>query len=303
MPENAALRAQRLLDLVPYLQSRPGITVGEIASEFNISKAEVLKDLNLLFMCGLPGYTHLELIDIAFDDDIVQVIDAQNLQTPRNLTESETLALRIALQALSDLIPSTSQHRAAIATLLGKLSTAFASSLPDGVVAFSAPRSTLVLRQIELAMRELKQVKISYLNRAKDERRERVISPLRVIVQSSGTSVMAWCHDSDAIRTFIVDNIESAELLESTAKVDVSADLDTSASAFCRTSHRGSDFLQRYRDVIEWSNKDEFIVHFFNREWLTRIALSSASEMEIIEPREVRREISERARKALANYR
>lgn len=303
MPESAALRAQRLLDLVPYLQSRPGITVGEIASEFNISKAEVLKDLNLLFMCGLPGYTHLELIDIAFDDDIVQVIDAQNLQSPRNLTESETLALRIALQALFDAIPSTSHHRAAIETLLGKLSTAFTSSLPDGVVAFSAPRSTLMLRQIELAMGKQKQVKISYLNRAKDERRERVISPLRVIVQSNGTSIIAWCHDSDAIRTFIVDNIESAELLDSTAIVDVNADLDTSASALCRTSHPDSEFLQRYRDVIEMTNKDQFIVHFFNGEWLTRIALSSGAEMEIIEPREIRREISERARRALTNYR
>ena len=96
MVENAALRAIRLLDLVPYIVSHPGISIAELAREFSISRDEVLKDLNLLFLCGLPGYTPLELIDISFDEESVVIRDPQNLAAPRNLNESEALIARIA---------------------------------------------------------------------------------------------------------------------------------------------------------------------------------------------------------------
>ncbi len=102
MVENAALRAIRLLDLVPYIVAHPGISITELAKEFSISRDEVLKDLNLLFLCGLPGYTPLELIDISFDEESVVIRDPQNLAAPRNLNESEALIARIALAALEE---------------------------------------------------------------------------------------------------------------------------------------------------------------------------------------------------------
>ena len=108
MVENAALRAIRLLDLVPYIVSHPGISIAELAREFSISRDEVLKDLNLLFLCGLPGYTPLELIDISFDEESVVIRDPQNLAAPRNLNESEALIARIALAALEESAPKSS---------------------------------------------------------------------------------------------------------------------------------------------------------------------------------------------------
>jgi proteasome accessory factor C len=118
MVESASARAQRLLDLVPFLHSHPGTTVGEVAGHFGISKSDVIKDLNLLFLCGLPGYTHLELIDISFDDEVITVIDAQNLKSPRRLTELEAIALRIALQALSEILPGSHGSQRKISALL-----------------------------------------------------------------------------------------------------------------------------------------------------------------------------------------
>jgi predicted DNA-binding transcriptional regulator YafY len=95
MAENAALRALRLLDLVPYVLRNPGISIKGLANHFEMSRDELIKDLNLLFMCGLPGYTPLELIDLSFEDGVVEVRDPQNLKAPRNFNESEALALRI----------------------------------------------------------------------------------------------------------------------------------------------------------------------------------------------------------------
>ena len=54
MVETAAARAIRLIDLVPYLHNHPGISLKEVAEEFGVTVPEIVKDLDLLFMCGLP---------------------------------------------------------------------------------------------------------------------------------------------------------------------------------------------------------------------------------------------------------
>ena len=45
----------RLLAMVPYLQAHPGIGVAEVAADFGITRRQLLADLNVLWMCGLPG--------------------------------------------------------------------------------------------------------------------------------------------------------------------------------------------------------------------------------------------------------
>ena len=49
-------RFRRLLLLVPYVIRRSGAPVKEVCERFGIKRSELLADLNLLFMCGLPGY-------------------------------------------------------------------------------------------------------------------------------------------------------------------------------------------------------------------------------------------------------
>ena len=51
MSENAAERALRLLDLVPFVVNNQGITISELASRFSVTREEIVKDLNLLFLC------------------------------------------------------------------------------------------------------------------------------------------------------------------------------------------------------------------------------------------------------------
>jgi proteasome accessory factor C len=48
-------RVGRLLNLVPYLLSRPGIPVEEAAGDLGVSDKQLREDLELLWMCGLPA--------------------------------------------------------------------------------------------------------------------------------------------------------------------------------------------------------------------------------------------------------
>jgi proteasome accessory factor C len=66
MADNAAQRALRTMDLVPYILENPGISTIDLAAKFSVTQKQIEKDLQLIFLCGLPGYTPYELIDLSF---------------------------------------------------------------------------------------------------------------------------------------------------------------------------------------------------------------------------------------------
>ena len=103
MVDNAAVRALRTMDLIPYILENPGISISTLAAKFSVTEKQVENDLQLIFMCGLPGYTPYELIDIVFEDGIVSVIDPQVLDKPRRFNKSELIVIALGLQILIDI--------------------------------------------------------------------------------------------------------------------------------------------------------------------------------------------------------
>ena len=92
----------RLLDLVPFITTHQGIAIADLASEFGVSPEQINQDLNTLWMCGLPGYTPYELIDLSFDTGFVTITNAETLENPRTLTRDEALALLLGLESLRE---------------------------------------------------------------------------------------------------------------------------------------------------------------------------------------------------------
>ncbi len=57
-------RMTRLLALIPYLTAREdGVSLLEAARDFGVPERQLRSDLELLWMCGLPGYCPGDLID------------------------------------------------------------------------------------------------------------------------------------------------------------------------------------------------------------------------------------------------
>ncbi len=54
----------RLLSLVPYLLTRPGARLSDVAKTFGVSQEQLSRDLELIYMCGLPGYFPGDLIEV-----------------------------------------------------------------------------------------------------------------------------------------------------------------------------------------------------------------------------------------------
>ena len=303
MIENAALRAIRLLDLVPYIVAHPGISITELAKEFSISRDEVLKDLNLLFLCGLPGYTPLELIDISFDEESVVIRDPQNLAAPRNLNESEALIARIALAALEESTPRTAAAYPQIVALREKIAKAFSSSIPASAITFTLDKERAMLEAIESAIKQELDLEITYNNVTKDSSSRRSITPISIIAEDKRTLVSAYCHSAKALRTFNLAQISEVSTKERITRADLERLEDSrGSSAEVIIKSEDSSFLSENASSLKELSKSCYQIDIFQPEWIVRSVLAGADSIELAKPLELRAEIAERANRALLAY-
>jgi proteasome accessory factor C len=298
MVENAALRAIRLLDLVPYIVAHPGISITELAKEFSISRDEALKDLNLLFL-----YTPLELIDISFDEESVVIRDPQNLAAPRNLNESEALIARIALAALEESTPRTAAAYPQIVALREKIAKAFSSSIPASAITFTLDKERATLEAIESAIKQELDLEITYNNVTKDSSSRRSITPISIIAEDKRALVSAYCHSAKALRTFNLAQISEVSTKERIARTDLERLEDSrGSSAEVIIKSEDSSFLSENASSLKVLSKSCYQIDIFQPEWIVRSVLAGADSLELAKPLELRAEIAERANRALLAY-
>lgn len=301
MTENAAERAIRLLDLVPFILENQGISIKQLAGSFDVSKEEIIKDLNLLFVCGLPGYTPLELIDISFEDEVVFIRDPQNLAEPRNLTISESIVTRIALSALKELITDP-EKKSVISSLQSKLSTLFQSVLPENALHVEIDKALQVERVIQQAIQVGKTVRIEYLNLTKDEVSTRDISPMELVKRDDGTTLNAFCHKVGAIRSFAVKQIMSAtEMTEASRTLQSSNHGDAGVEVQIRSMDANSAMGNKLNVDAKQIGNNIYVIKVFQDRWLLRTVFSRPT-WEILQPVELRNHLRNEARQALTRY-
>lgn len=206
-------RLPRLLSLVPYFLAHPGIAVTDAAADLGVSEAQLRKDLQLLWMCGLgPG----ELIDGTFDGETITITYDANLVRPQRLTHREALALVVALRALAETPGLTDSN--AVATALAKIETAAGGSVDESPVTVSVDDRVRFVPLLQKSVAEQRAVQLLYYTAARDESSARVVDPLRVVVVDGNSYLQAWCRQAEGVRVFRADRIEDARLLDEPAR-------------------------------------------------------------------------------------
>lgn len=298
MVETAAARAIRLIDLVPFLHNNPGITLKEVADQFNVTVSEIVKDLDLLFMCGLPGYTPLELIDLSIDDGIVSLREPQNLDSPRRFSQTEALLIRVALAALEELLPDS--KRAKVRVLREKFTRLFTDQVPNEAISFASDAELTKLKVVSDSISQSKKLLITYLNPTKSEMTERTISVTRVMPENHRTLIEAWCDVSNGVRTFNLANMKSVNLINEDSVRTTSAEAEMITKATLRSSEENR-FIKENRSQIE-KRGDHFLIDIFQDEWLVRSALAESGELTIESPDRIRARVAFLAGESLKNY-
>ncbi len=202
----------RLLALVPWLLSRPGVTVAEAAEAFDVSEEQLRADLAHLDFCGLPGSRAGDLFEVLLVGDHVHLTMADELRRPLRLSPAEAvrmvLVLETATRVLDDELPALRSGLAKVRLAAGVPSTVTVDV--DDAGADLAPR----LRD---AIRRGVRVRLRYRGRGDDAPRWRVVEPWAVRVE--GTRLYLQGHDveADGTRSFRLDRVAELEVTDEVA--------------------------------------------------------------------------------------
>ena len=181
MSDTAAVRALRTMDLIPYILEHPGISISQLAKVFNVTEKEIEKDLQLAFMCGLPGYTPYELIDLTYEDGVVSIIDPQVLNKPRNFSSNERVVIALGLEILREINLSNADNLNKIDNLSKKFLN---KKEEDAVIMVEQNLSFPYLNVINQAIFENLIINFEYQSISKDVLSSRRVSPHKLYLQN-----------------------------------------------------------------------------------------------------------------------
>jgi proteasome accessory factor C len=212
-PPKTAERLGRMLVIVPYLVQHPGSELTEVAGLFDVPIDQLRRDLDLLFMSGLPPYGPGDLIEVDVDeDDRIWISMAAHFARPLRLSRSEALALYLRG---TELLGTAGMPVApALASALDKLRTSLGpETLGDAErIEMADPGAPVeALEPIREAARGRRRVGIDYFAHSSGEWSSRVIDPEEVFVALGHWYVAAWDVSVDAERLFRVDRIRRVE--------------------------------------------------------------------------------------------
>jgi proteasome accessory factor C len=303
--ESALDRTARALDLVPYLLEHQGISIAELAQVFGVSEKQMNDDLILIHMCGLPGYTPLELIEMYYEDGYVTVSDPQSLNKPRSMNRSEITSLLVSLDLLKSL------RSDAIADEIEALKTKLRESLSfeNPYVVVGEKKSSEAVEKLERAIAKGSALKIVYLSGSKDESSERLILPLEIYQSNNNTYLNAWCQSSKGERTFRVDRIASFEISKSDQinhNPNAAEPNEGAIGIELLVSKQARQFIEENSAIIESITEGESFqvkLNPIDREWLARTILGFGSGIQVISPASLAVQIKERAQSIRAVYR
>lgn len=300
-------RISRILALIPYVLDQSTVNVDEVMERFGYTREQLTRDLNTIFVCGLPGYGPGDLMEAYMDEDEV-VIDAADFfgKAPR-LTPIEALGLLAAGMTLI----GSGEASPALESAVRKLTKAV---IPDAdttltVDVIDESKNVGVLRD---AAANQKVVNITYRSVAKEETTERDIEPWSVFATLGRWYVLGHCRLVDDQRTFRIDRIKSLEVREDTferpARVPAPGvgylPQDGDVECTIELGSRARWVLEYYPvDVVDESEDVTTIrFHSPDAEIPARLLLRLGTDARLISGDEVRSRVTEIGQSLLATY-
>ncbi|HSJ90539.1 MAG TPA: WYL domain-containing protein [Ilumatobacter sp.] len=290
-PRPAEDRLRRLLVMLPWLMERGEVTVAETAARFGLTEGEVVRDLEMAAMCGLPPFVD-ELIDVFIDEGMIWVGVPRLFTRPLRLNAVEAWELLAAGRAAMEL-PGADRD-GPLGRGLAKLAAALGEDDTSGVrIDLDGPPLTA---DIAAAVHEHAELKIRYWSASSDEFTERTIAPRQVFSDRGEWYVSADDDRSGAVRTFRIDRIEA---VERTGEIVAPSDQElprpgdwfsdgTVPRATMRLGPAARWVVERYPvDEVSEPDTDGWVtarLPVASDTWLVRTMLRLGPDAEIVEP-------------------
>ncbi len=316
MAERASERLVRLLGMIGYLDRNAGVPVEQLAAHFGVTTAQVMADVDTLWMSGTPGYYPHDLIDFdadSYDRGEIRLTESRGMTRPLRLGTREAVTLLAALRAMvADLGPSLDAERTAVLTsALGKLTEATGEATAAVDVRLAVDGLPHVVTAIGTALRTRRRLRIRYVN-ASDVAGERDVDPVRLVTGDERSYLLGWCLRAQDERLFRLDRVLEAHVLDVPAEDHPGAGgpeaIDYRPEGTVATLHLRSPGrwvaesvpVEDVRNLPDGSF--EVDVRVSQPAWLRHLVLQAADDLVAVRPAEVARDVAAHARAALAAY-
>ena len=305
----------RLLALVPYLLARPGVRLAEVAATFGVTEDRLRKDLDLLWVCGLPGHGPGDLIDVEFEGDTVTLTEPAGVTRPLRLTVDEALALVVALRALAD-TPGLDQRDAVHRALAKVEQAAGAAAGPASRVEVAVEGETRVLPVVREALEQGRRLHLRYYVPGRDETTERDVDPMRLLLVEGRSYLEAWCRRVEGVRLFRLDRVADVTLLDAPSAPPVGVEQRDLSQGLFRPGPDDLLVTLSLRPAAAWvadyhpcesvaeTADGGLVVQLRARDtgWVRRLALRLGDQGRVLAPEALAEQVRDDARRALAAY-
>lgn len=300
--------------MVPYIIQHPGVRVEALGELFGAKPAQIVADLDLLFLTGVPPYSPSDLIEVDHEGGAVWVAMADYFSRPLRLTRNEAVALYLrgrqvlATPGLAE-APALSSAMTKIEEALGEELGEIATRIATAGEAPVPPALAKVREAIDTHTR----IKVEYYTASRDDLTEREIDPERLFSAMGFWYVLAWDARSQEGRTFRIDRIRQVDLTtvhfeprglageQPPSPMPLHPDLQVRLRLA-----PGARWITEYygATVVEEDATGEATVQLAVSDlaWVVKLILRLHGGVEVLAPEALTRAVREEASRALARY-
>ena len=189
------------------------------------------------------------------------------------------------------------------------------------ILQIASRTSSEFFQQVAGATVQRKQLSIDYYNRSRDTVDQRNVSPQRLVHYRDNWYLDAWCHTRKALRTFALDAIQKARILNQAAKDISEQQLDKYyGSAYGIFSGEAKDTatlvfsekMSRWISQEQWhpdqqgryleDGRFELQLPYNNPTELIMDILRYGPEVQVLAPDKLRKQVTEQLQQSLALY-
>jgi predicted DNA-binding transcriptional regulator YafY len=302
------VKIDRLIAITTILLNKGRVTANELAERFEVSTRTIYRDIEVLSSAGVPVYA------CKGNGGGIELMEGYTLdRTLFNGQESESILLALkTLQAVN--YPE-------IDVILEKLGSMFKNAIADDWVEVdfspwgSGPEEGLKFKLIQRAILGRTVIQFEYSG-ADGKRNKRTVEPMKLLFKAKAWYLRAWCQTKGDFRVFRITRMRDVVLTDQKferkadnfkiedpdEKLPDSALVDLHLKFHPRAAYRLYD---DYADQIIKRNEDgslELQISFPEDDWVYGYLLSFGPDVEVLEPKHIRKIICERMRQALKLY-
>jgi proteasome accessory factor BC len=278
----------------------------ELCETLQVSEQELRQDIDVLNVVNFGGGSYVLYAEVQGDQiEVDPEPYGDNFARPARLLPLEAKALVAAIDLIGEHLPegSLSSARAKIVKALGQ------DPAEEGLAITTAKGDdSEIARVVSKAIAGRRLIALDYYKENEDEFTERTVEPYKLLNGQEGWYVHAYDLDKDAPRSYRLDRIREATVLDDRfepregVEPDVhgwpsTGEVPASRTARIWVSPDRARWAKEDRRVVDELSDGAVIVerNYAGENWLAREVLKEAGDAVVLEPEDARRAVLEAA--------